>query len=504
MRKLFGFLRMHRHELFDDTFQAELLGMYRGTGAGKEPVPPAQLAMATLLQGYAGVSDAEAVELTVVDLRWQMVLGCLGAVEPAFSQGALHDFRHRLIRTDMDRRLLERTVELARRTKGFDWKKLPKSLRIGIDSAPLEGAGRVEDTFNLLGHAARNVVACVAALLRWSVDEVSTAAGIPLLTESSVKKALDVEWSDAAQKAEALNALVSQLDSLQQWIERCLPEHMKEPPLQQTLETLKRLVDQDLEPDPNGGGTRIREGVAPERQISVQDPEMRFGRKSKTQRIKGYKRHIAADLDTRLIVAVAITPANRPEAEATPALQADMNRQDIAIDELHIDRGYICSSLVDHVLGCGGEVLCKPWVPRNKARSLFTKADFRLNLHDFTITCPANEVQPIRLGTVVEFAPQACDHCPLRSQCTQRPAGHGRQVQIAPDERLQQRLRKQIATKTGRARLRERVGIEHRLAHLVRRQGRRARYLGVRKNLFDLRRAATLQNLETLHREMAA
>ena len=29
-RKLFGFLRMHRHELFDDGFQAELESMYRG------------------------------------------------------------------------------------------------------------------------------------------------------------------------------------------------------------------------------------------------------------------------------------------------------------------------------------------------------------------------------------------------------------------------------------------------------------------------------------------
>src|SRR5258706_5518454 len=73
-RKLFGFVREHRHELFDDAFQAELEAMYRGTGAGKEPVAPAMMAMAVLLQGYVGASDAEAVELTVVDLRWQMVL----------------------------------------------------------------------------------------------------------------------------------------------------------------------------------------------------------------------------------------------------------------------------------------------------------------------------------------------------------------------------------------------------------------------------------------------
>jgi hypothetical protein len=504
-RKLFGFLREHRHELFDDAFQDELETMYRDTGAGKEPLAPALLAMGVLLQGYVGASDAEAVELTVVDLRWQMGLGCLGATEPAFSQGALLDFRHRLIRHDMDRRLLERTVELARKTKGFDWKKLPKTLRVAVDSAPLEGAGRVEDTFNLLGHAARNVVACVATLLDWTVDRVCTEAGIPLLAESSVKKALDVEWSDPVQKAEALQTLVRQLDALQHWIECSLPELRKEPPLRQSLETLKQIAAQDLEPDPGGGGsTRIREGVAPDRRISIEDSAMRHGRKSKSQRINGYKRHIAADLDTKLILAAAITPANRPEAEATPDLRADIAHQELTIGELHIDRGYIKSALVDHVLGTGHEVICKPWVPRSKDGVLFSKADFRLNLRELTITCPANDVQSFRLGETVEFDAASCDRCPLRAQCTKRPLGHGRQVQIAEDERLQQRLRKQIATRKGRARLRQRVGIEHRLAHIVRRQGRRARYLGVRRNLFDLRRAAALQNLETIHLKMAA
>src|SRR5512138_1715957 len=91
-RKLFGFLRRHRHEIFDDEFQAELESMYRDTGAGSEPVPPAQLAMALLLQGYLGFSDADAVEATVLDLRWQLVLGCLGTSDPPFSQGTLQGF----------------------------------------------------------------------------------------------------------------------------------------------------------------------------------------------------------------------------------------------------------------------------------------------------------------------------------------------------------------------------------------------------------------------------
>src|SRR5437667_8974331 len=109
-----------------------------------------------------------------------MTLGCLGTEQPAFSQGALQEFRERLIGADMDRRLLERTVELARRTKAFDWRKLPKTLRVAIDSSPLEGAGRVEDTINLLAHAAHKALTCVAALLQRPADEIAIAAKAPL------------------------------------------------------------------------------------------------------------------------------------------------------------------------------------------------------------------------------------------------------------------------------------------------------------------------------------
>jgi hypothetical protein len=90
--KLFAFLRMHRHELFDESFQAELLAMYRETGEGKMPVAPALLAMVVLLQAYTGAPDAQAVELSIVDARWQMVLGVIGDDEPPFSQGALPAF----------------------------------------------------------------------------------------------------------------------------------------------------------------------------------------------------------------------------------------------------------------------------------------------------------------------------------------------------------------------------------------------------------------------------
>ena len=53
-----------------------------------------------------------------------------------------------------------------------DYRKLPTTLRVAVDSSPLEGVGRVEDTFNLLAHAARKVVSCAAGLLEWADEHV--------------------------------------------------------------------------------------------------------------------------------------------------------------------------------------------------------------------------------------------------------------------------------------------------------------------------------------------
>ena len=203
--------------------------------------------------------------------------------------------------------------------------------------------------------------------------DIARAAGAPMLAESSIKKALDLEWSDPEQKAGAVMTVVEQLDAFEAWVGKHMPAEAKVPPLSGLLATLRQLRDQDLEPDPSGGGSRIRQGVAAERHVSVEDGNMRHGRKSKS--FNGYKRHIAVDLDTELIPACAITPANRPEEEATPDLQVDLARlpHRSEIESLHIDRGYIGSSLVEGVLARRGEVLCKPWVARN--RNLFTKAD---------------------------------------------------------------------------------------------------------------------------------
>ena len=116
--KLFVWWREHRHELLDEAFQAELATMYDQRPLGQPPVPPAQLALATILQAYVGCSDDEVLEATVMDRRWQLVLGCLDHATAPFSKATLVAFRARLIAAELDRRLVERTVELYQQQAG--------------------------------------------------------------------------------------------------------------------------------------------------------------------------------------------------------------------------------------------------------------------------------------------------------------------------------------------------------------------------------------------------
>ncbi len=501
-RKLFVFLREHRHELFDDAFQSELEAMYRRTGQGESPQTPALMCMGLLLQAYLQTSDAEAVRLSASDRCWRMVLGTLDEPEdePAFSQSGLQQFRDRLIAAEMDRRLLERTVEVATATKGFDPKKTPKTLRVGVDSRPLEGAGRVEDTINLLGHAGRKITECIALSLGTDVEEVCRQADVPLLMASSIKAGLDIDWSAPDAKLDALNRLCRQLDRLMAWVAR-RPADCIDAPLTRYIEALTQVRAQDLEPHP-GGGVQIRQGVAADRRISIEDADMRHGRKSKSKRFNGYKQHISTDIDTELVLACTVTPANRPEEEATSALQEDMARLELYPDVLLIDRAYVNSDLTEDVAASGGLIVCKPWRGASAKPGLFGKRDFKVNVRDGTITCPAGEVEAFEPGGVVHFDPESCGPCALRANCTQAASGKGRSVTMGDDERLQKRLRVLQGTRTGRETLRERVDVEHCLAHLANRQGPKARYRGTRRNLFDLRRLCAVQNLEAVARHL--
>jgi transposase len=494
--KLFVFLRHHRHALFSEPFQQELATLYKDAPQGQPPVPPAQLALALILQAYTGVSDDEVIEATTMDRRWQLVLDCLDVETAPFSKGTFVTFRIRLIEQQLDRRLLERTVELAAATGAF----AARQLRAALDSSPLWGAGRVEDTYNLLGHALRKALGVIARQQGRELADVARDAGTGLLSGSSLKAALDLDWDDPRARDQALGMVLEALSSVESWVEthpEVLPAPRGAEQVADNLAVAHQVVEQDVTTSAEGTPT-LRQGVAPERRISVEDGEMRHGRKSRSLLVDGYKRHIVRDLDSGLIPVVGVTAANVPEASVTDAIMEDLEAQKLTVRAWHIDRAYLASKVVQQ-RSEEVEIYCKAWPVRTGP--YFPKTAFHLDWERQEIRCPNEVTLPFEVGGVVQFPTAVCGACELRERCTR--SAHGRSVTIHPDERLLEELRERQLTPQGRAQLRERTAVEHGLAHVGQWQGDRARYWGVRKNLFDLRRTAVVHNLHVIDRRPA-
>ena len=307
---------------------------------------------------------------------------------------------------------------------------------------------------------------------------------------------MDRDWDQQIEKEEALSLVLNVLRAVETWVQTLQQEDALL--AQPSLSIAQQVKAQDVQVDEKGKESLIK-GVAKDRRISVEDGQMRHGRKSRSVLVDGYKRHVLHDLDTDLIHAVGITPANVPEASVTGAISEDLRQQEVCLKELHIDRAYLSSHLVrgrsDDL-----EVYCKAWPVRESKR--FSKQTFTLDWERQIIRCPAEQEMPFVPGGVVHFPKETCAQCPLKEQCT--TSVKGRSVSIHPDEALLIELCERQQTAQGRSKLRERVAVEHTLAHVGQWQGRRARYRGLRKNLFDLRRCAVVHNLHVLARSQTS
>jgi hypothetical protein len=504
-RKLWLFFRNYRHLILDEEFCSLLMGMYSDSPSGRPPEAPEQLILAMLLQAAFDVPDHEVPTLTVVDQRWQMVLDCWGATTVAFSQGTVFNFRERVRRHGIMDRLLEKTVLIARETKGFSHKKL----RTLFDSSPLLGAGRVEDTFNLLGRAIVELVEVAAQESGEEVSDVANALDVTVVGASSVKSSLDIDWRNPDERLLALNSLINQFRRIEEWLSTTfISKSLEEPPIAGPLAMVRKIIVQNIEPEPNPPTSknkkstpmRLVEGVAADRIISLSDQDMRHGRKSKSKVFAGFKRHIATDADIpELICAVKLLKGNATEQSGAEPLMESIKKQELEITELHIDRGYLPATQVVKLHERGCPVITKPPTPKKGER--FNKADFSIDFKLGTITCPNSIVIPLKTEqTAHRFSKKACQSCPQKRLCITDKNRYGRTINLHPQEEWYREMSDDLATTSGRAKRRERIPVEHALARVGAIQGIRARFHGLEKNQFDLERTAVINNFYILGR----
>ena len=502
-RRFFRFLRLHRHELFADGFEAKLLALYSDAPRGTKPKAPAQLLLVVLLQGFTGASDDDAVQNSETDLRWQLVLDCLDAEKAPFKRTTLVDFRTRLSNAGFMSEVLRRTAELAQKSGDYDPKKVAQ-LRVAIDSLPLEGAGRVEDTLNLLARALRLLVIAISATVLLTPEQIYAEAGLRALAAKSPKAGLDRDWDEPGAMDAALTDLMNEVESTQRWVRTQHPDVLHLRRVQQAQAQLQKLIAQDTERS-GSGGHRIIQDTAPDRQMSLFDPEMRHGRKSKSERIDGYKVYLAQDLDLDVTRAAGVLPANRAEKDGADKLAPALKAQGDLV-QLHIDRAFLSSALAQEVASRSlNAVVCRgqkqPKGPR------FGKSDFKIDFERAQVICPGAQEAPIQQeGTErwAKFEAATCQKCAVRAKCQSLEQRAGRRIDLLPYEELARSTARSGKSAEGRARLRERVKVEHANARQARKSGGKARYVGILKNDFDANRIAAANNLQLLDRRYRA
>jgi len=136
---------------------------------------------------------------------------------------------------------------------------------------------------------------------------VAATAGAQIVTVTSLKAALDLDWDDPEARTVALCTVLQALNSVESWVEQKNDlETQTTTQVNKSLKDARQIEAQDVEAA-SDGSPKLRKGVAKDRRISIEDEDMRHGRKSRNQKVDGYKRHVLKDLDLEMVRAVGVT-----------------------------------------------------------------------------------------------------------------------------------------------------------------------------------------------------
>ena len=454
-------------------------------GRGRPSIPPSLLMRAVLCQIRDDVSDREAARRAAKDLDWKRALG-IEADEIPFHHTTLSVFRSRLLINDSDGVVLARTIERAV-TAGVFAKKV---LAI-VDSTGVMGAAAVADTYELLRQA-------IAKLVTAAGGAKALPSRLRKRARAYVRGKAVIDWADTSARRGELDELVSTAREL-------LVITAETDDCAEARELLERIIDQDIDEEPDdGAGPAIRHGVAADRVVSVVDPEMRHGRKSRSSRVDGYKAHVLTDHDHEFVLAVGATPANVADGPEAASLVTAAKDAGVSVREVLGDTAYGDGDTRVAVEAAGARVTAKTQPPATTGK--FLKTDFVVDPDVPSATCPAGHTTTDtkwsndhngRRVRMLRFPAELCNQCALGARCTTRREGrtitlnfHEARLQAT---RAPNRLEHRPNGSCDDAAL-----VERKLAELKMHGMGKARYRGQRRVLLQIRLTATLVNVKKL------
>jgi len=430
------------------------------------------IASVIVLQTLHGLSDSETTDALTFDLRWKAAVGW-PLTSKAFHDTTLTVWRKRLLASADPNRIFTAVGKLIEQTGALKGKT-----RRALDSTVLDDAVATQDTVTQL-------VAAVRRVRRLVPDAAQVVAQVTSAHDYDVPGKPKIAWDDKDARVALIDALVR--DALA--VLAALPEQ-SDGPAADAVGLLALVAGQDVElidPEPGQGGQdgqagprwRIAQRVAPDRVISVVDPDARHAHKTVHRRQDGFKAHIAIEPDTGLVTACALSKASG----------ADSSDATVGVDLLTAETGHV-QVLADSAYGSGAaratlaeaghEAIIKPIPLRAPVPGGFTADDFTIDHVAGTVTCPNGLTRSISPTNVATFG-AGCRGCPLRAQCT--TARDGRSLRLHEHENLLRAARRHAETDAFTGPYRQhRPMVERSIAWLVRGGNRKVRYRGISKN----------------------
>jgi transposase len=515
--------------------------LYKDSPRGRPSIPPSMVVLAMLLEYHDDCSDFEAEQRMRFDLRWKHALG-IGLEDEGFDATVLCRFRRKLLDRALERSLFERLVNAAREA-GL----ITKDATQLLDSSHVLGAAGARDTYTLVRGAVRKLLRSLGYA---PTGRAGLSGRLWWYMDPSAPEKPEIDWSDPEERAAHLKEIVSEAREVLSLADRPAAT----PAANEAAALLEKIVSDDVEEGPPSppkrkgrppkkekeepgrsasgerdappadDGPRLRQGVAKDRVLSVVDPRMRVGHKSKRQAWAGYKVHMAEEPESELITEVGVRPANEYDADAAPDLLR-RQRESVGLrpGELLCDGAYGSADVRSELGKLGVKVVAKlrPLTDTKHFRKDEFEIDLSANDGEGSVTCPAGATttdyrmardgwyRPVKL---FRFPREVCDGCELKELCLGGPNGRvenpvrippGRQVQLHYHEEVLGEARAEQRTaqqkKALREKLRPRAKVERKISEVLRLHGlRRGRYFGQQKTDLQAVMTASMVNAKRL------
>ena len=445
---VYAFLADHRHQLFP----AELFADVVRQGGGHPSAPAEVVATVMVLQALEGLSDREAVSALRRDIAWKVACG-LRLDDEGFHPTVLVYWRHRIRRSARPQRIFEAVRQVVEQTGVLTGRG-----RRVLDSTILADAVATQDTITQLVAAIRRVRRLLPAARQLELAAHDyDRPGKPACA-----------WDDP----QATGALVSGLVNDTLAVLGAVAEVELDAEQGEAVALLALVAGQDVEPGERPGSWRIARKVAVDRVISTVDPQARHTRKTSADKRDGFKAHIAAEPESGLVTACALTAATA--ADGPTGLEL-LDGEEPGLEVLG-DSGYGSGQTRAALRAAGHTQTIKPIPLQSAVPGGFTIHDFRIDRQAGLVRCPAGQLAPITSSGQVSFA-RWCRGCPLRRRCT--TAKGGRTIHLHPHEDELRAARRRAVTRTFQESYRRwRPMVERSLAWLVADGCRRVPYRG--------------------------